>query len=251
MLSLGNLQKQWKMFIRQMERTWQLLNSKQWKPLTPTHLISMLQTELTNLDSIYTSYRPLIIAATQLLKKGPYFDGVSTSNRCTRRSLLPFLEDALSWLTGTVMTKNVSNIKKRVNQLITAQNTQQETLVHNISLLNITRYATKVNRQHLNLVMNTVERTHQDTATLHNITHSLYTSLSYQQIILHVCSVLANLWDLLYYMREVTMHTMHNWNTITSCTYQWEDLRKMLLHIEQALPSTMHVPVSSENTLHF
>ena len=30
-----------------------------------------------------------------------------------------------------------------------------------------------------------------------------------------------------------------------------EDLRKMLLHIEEALPLTMHLSVSSENTLHF
>ena len=30
-----------------------------------------------------------------------------------------------------------------------------------------------------------------------------------------------------------------------------EDLLKMLIHIEQALPSTMHLPVSSEDTLHF
>ena len=30
-----------------------------------------------------------------------------------------------------------------------------------------------------------------------------------------------------------------------------EDLWKMLIHIEEALPSTMHLPVSSEDTLHF
>ena len=30
-----------------------------------------------------------------------------------------------------------------------------------------------------------------------------------------------------------------------------EDLRKMLLHIDGALPLTMHLPVSSEHTLHF
>ena len=30
-----------------------------------------------------------------------------------------------------------------------------------------------------------------------------------------------------------------------------EDLRKMLLHIKEALLSTMHLPVSSEDTLHF
>ena len=124
---------------------WQLLTSLQQNPLAPTHLISTLQAELTNLDSIYTSYRPLILATTQLLEKESSFDGVSASNRCMRRSLLPFLGDALSWLTGTAVTKDVSSIKKRVNQLITDQNTQQETLVHIISFLNITRYATQVN----------------------------------------------------------------------------------------------------------
>ena len=29
-----------------------------------------------------------------------------------------------------------------------------------------------------------------------------------------------------------------------------EDLQKILTHIEEALPSTMHLPVSSEDTLH-
>ena len=123
-VSLRNLEKQWKMFIKQMERTQQPLSSMQQKPLAITHMISTLQVELTNLDSIYTSYRPLILAATQLLKKEPYFDGVSAFNRHTRRSLLPFLGDALSWLTGRATTKDVSSIKKRVNQLITTQHNQ-------------------------------------------------------------------------------------------------------------------------------
>ena len=128
-----------------MERTHHLLTSLQQKSLAPIHLISVLQAELTNLDSTYTSYKPLILAATQVLKKGPSFDGNSTSNGHIRRSLLPFSGDALSWLTGTTTTKDVSSIKKRVNQLITAQNTQQESLVHIISVLNVTRYATQVN----------------------------------------------------------------------------------------------------------
>ena len=165
-----------------MDRTQQLLNSLLQKPLTPTHLFSTLQAEVTSLDSIYTSYKPLILAAIQLLKKEPSFDGVSVSNKHMRRSLLPFLGDILSWLTGTATTKDVSSIKKRVNQLITTQHNQQETLVHVISILNITRYATHVNRQHINIGMNGTEKTHQDVTTLYNNIHSLYSSLSYQQI---------------------------------------------------------------------
>ena len=105
-------------------------------------------------------------------------------------------------------TKGISNIKKRVNQLITTQHTQQATLVHIISIVNVTRYSTQGNRQHINIVMDAVEGTHQDITTFYNITSSLYNSLSYQQIILYICSILANLRDSLYYMREVTMHAM-------------------------------------------
>ena len=176
-----------------MERTQQLLHSIQQKPLAPTHMISTLQAEITYLDSIHTSSRPLILAATQLLKNKPSFNGVSTPKGHTRRSLLPFLGDALSWLTGTETTKDVSSTKKRVNQVIATQHKQKETLVHIISILNITTYATQVNSQHINIVMDTVERTHQDITTLYNIKSSLYNSLSYQLIILHICFTLANL----------------------------------------------------------
>ena len=52
------------------------------------------------------------------------------------------------------------------------------------------------------------------------------------------------------------MHTMHNIDAATTeilspHVLPVEDLRKMLLHTEDALPSTMHLPVSSEDTLHF
>ena len=232
-----NLEKPWRMFIKQMARTQQLLHSIQQKPLAPTHMISTLQVEITNLDSIHTTYRPLILAATQLLKNEPSFNEVSTSNRHTRRSLLPFLGDELGWLTGTATTKDVSSIKKTVNQLNATQHNQQETVVHIISVLNVTRYATQVNRQHIHIVMDTAERTHQDITSLYNIKSSLYNSLSYHQIILHICSILANFWDSLYYMREVTMHTMDYIEAATTGILSphellVENLRMMLLHTE-------------------
>ena len=74
---------------------------------------------------------------------------------------------------GTVTTKDVSSINNRVKKLIATQH-KQETLVHIISILNVTRCATQVNRQHINLVMDAVERTHQDVNMLCNIISSLY-----------------------------------------------------------------------------
>ena len=117
------------------------------------------------------------------------------------------------------------------------QHKQQETLVHIISLLNVTRYATQVNRQHINLVMNAVERTHQNITMLYNITSLLYTRLNYQQIVLHIPSILSNLMDSPYYMRQVTMHVMDYIDAATTGILRphvlpVEDLQKMLIHIE-------------------
>ena len=128
-------------------------------------------------------------------------------SKCTKRSLLPFLGDALSCHTRTATTRDVRDIKKRVNQLIKTQIQQQETLVHVISVLNVTRYAIHINRQYINAVMEAVERTHNDVTTLFNITSSIYTCINYQQIILHMHSILANLRDSLYYMTQKAMHT--------------------------------------------
>ena len=120
------------------------------------------------------------------------FDGHSKCNICIRRSLLPFLGDALSWLMGTANTKDVNTIKKRVNQLIQAQSTQHETLAHIISILNVTRCAAQVNRHSTNVLMDKVDKTVQDINNLYNLTILLVSSLSYHQLILHIRSVLAN-----------------------------------------------------------
>ena len=104
--------------------------------------------------------------------------------------------------------------------------------------------------------MDKVDETVNDVNNLYNLTTSLATSLSYYQFILHIRSVLANLWDSLSYIRMVSIHTMDYVNAATtgilSChILPITDLEQMLSHIEEALPPTMHLPVSSEDTLHF
>ena len=101
-----------------MDKTHQLLQFLSQQPSAPTQLIATLQVELTNINDIYTSYKPIIIPTIKLLDTDPSFDGHSNHNNCLRRSLLPFL--GLSWLTGTATTKDVNSIKRRVNQLIEA-----------------------------------------------------------------------------------------------------------------------------------
>ena len=87
---------------------------------------------------MYNSYKPTIISAINLLNTDPSFDGHINSNTHHKRSLLPFLGDALRWLTGTATTKDVNSIKEHVNQLTETQSTQQETLAQIVSILNVT-----------------------------------------------------------------------------------------------------------------
>ena len=91
-----------------------------------------------------------------------------------------------------------------MNQLTETQLAQQETLVHVISILNITRYAAQVDRHSINVLMDKVDENSQDVNTLYNLITSLATSLFYRQIILYIRSVMANLRDLLSYIKTVS-----------------------------------------------
>ena len=212
--------------------------------------------ELSNIEDIYNSGKTTIISAIKLLQSNPSFDGQLQPHTCHRRSLLPFLADALSWLTGTATTKDINSNKTRINQLIATQSSQQETLVHIISILNVTRYATEANRHSINTLMNAARATSHDINNLYNLTTSLTTSINFHQLILHIRSVFANLHDFLNYIQKVSAHTMDYIDAATSGTLSPHvllvvDLQRMLSHITDALPPTLHLPVSPDNTLHF
>ena len=205
---------------------------------------------------MYDSCRPNIISWINLLNTDPSFNGHINSNAHCKRSLLPFLGDALRWLTGTATTKDVNSIKQCVNQLTETQSTQQETLVHIVSILNVTGYAMQDKRHSINILMDKVDENSQDVNNLYNLTTSLPTSLSYHQLTLYIRSVLANLWDSLPYIKTVSTHTMDYLDAATTETLSLHilpimDLEKMLSHIKETQPSTLHLPVSSKDTLNY
>ena len=180
-ISLGNLECHWKLFNRQLARTQQFLRSLDQHPSAPTQLLSTLQLEFSNIQDIYNSGESTITSAIQMLNS-------NQPQTCIhhRRSLLPFLGDALSWFPGTATTKDIHSIKTQINQLIATQTSQCNTLVHVVSILNITRYATQVNRHSINTLIDAVHTTSQDINNLCNLTTSLATSINFNQMILHI-----------------------------------------------------------------
>ena len=106
------------------------------------------------------------------------------------------------------------------------------------------------------MVMDRVDEMAQDVNNLYNFTTSLATSLSYYQLVLHIRSVLANLCSSLSYIKSVSMHVMDYVDAATTGTLSphilpTADLKQMLSHIEESLATTVHLPVLSEDTLHF
>ena len=104
--------------------------------------------------------------------------------------------------------------------------------------------------------MDKVDETSHDISNLYNQTSSLATSINFHQLILHIRSVLANLHDSLCYIRTVSTHTMDYIDAATSGILSPHilpimDLQKMFLQIEETLPPMWHLPISSDNTLHF
>ena len=157
---------------------------------------------------------------------------------------------------GTATTKDIHSIKTRINQLIATQSSQHNTLVHIVSILNVTRYATQVNRHSINNLIDAVCTTSQDINNLYNLTMSLAASINFNQMILHIRLVIANLWDSLHYLWTVSTHTMEYIDAATSGILSPHalpvtDLQMMLQHIADTLPPTLHLPISPEDTLHF
>ena len=150
---------------------------------TIPQVIGPVQLELSKIQDIYQSSKTTITSAINLLNSNQ----LQTSVQC-KRSLLPFLGTTLSWLTGTATTKDIHSIKTRINQLIATQSLQCNTLVHIVSILNVTRYATQVNRHSINNLIDAMCTTSQDINNLYNLTTSLAASINFNQMILHIRS---------------------------------------------------------------
>ena len=98
------------------------------------------------------------------------------------------------------------------------QSSQQEALEHIIPILNVTRYAMKVNRHSINTLKYVARATSHDINNLYNLTTSLITSINFHQFILHIRSVFANLCYSLNYIQMVSAHIMDYINAATSGT---------------------------------
>ena len=90
---------------------------------------------------------------------------------------------------------------------------------------------------------------------LYNLTTSLATSVSFHQLVILMQSILTNLCDSLHYIKTVSTHAMDYIDATTSGTLSPHilpmlDLQMMLTHIQDSLPSTLHLLISLEDNLH-
>ena len=157
---------------------------------------------------------------------------------------------------GTATTKDIRHIKKWISSLIETQENQWKTMVHIVSILNLTHYETQVNRQRINIILKELTKSNEDIRALFNITNQLATQVQVQNIILHLRAMLANLGDCLHFMKQLANHILEYIDTATTGTLTPHlipvpDLQQMLYQIESELPPNMYLPIPSSDPLHF
>ena len=186
-INLGTLNKPMHMFNRQKNIICEMISKLGNHPDDAIEPLQPLQVELDNLHSLFMAYKPVFSSAMSILQMQPSFDRkpIPPSGR-KKWSLLPFLGSALKWLTGTATTKDTKHIKKRISSLIETQENQSKTMVHVVSILNLTCYETQVNRQQIKIILKELTKSNEDIRALFNITNQLATQVQIQNIVLHL-----------------------------------------------------------------
>ena len=186
-INLGTLNKPMHMFNKQKNIVCEMIFKLRNHPEYAIEPLQPLQVKLDNFHNLFMAYKPVFSSARSILQMQPSFDGkpIPPSGR-KKRSLLPFLSSALKWLTGTATTKDIKHIKKQISSLIKTQENQWNTMVHIVSILNLTRYETQVNRQQINIILRELTKSNKDIRALFNITNQLATQVQVQNIVLHL-----------------------------------------------------------------
>ena len=245
------------MFNRQKNIIHETISKLQNHPDDEIEPLQPLQVELDNLHYFFMAYKPIFSSARSILQTQPSFDGKPLPpSGWKERSLLPFLGSALKWLTGTATTKDIRYIKKQISSLIETQENQRKTMVHIVSILNLTQYKTQVNRQRINIILKELMKSNEDIRALFNITNQLATQVQVQNIVLYLRAMLANLRDCFHFMKQLANHILGYIDTATTGTLTphlipMPDLQQMLYQIESELPPNMHLPIQSSDPLHF
>ena len=104
-------------------------------------------------------------------------------------------------------------------------------------------------------MIGTLLRSNEDLNRLFNIADVLAQHIRYQQMYIYMHIILAYLRDSLTYKRQVAIHMIDYVDAATTNIFSpdilpIEDLRSIPQHTESELPSTMHLPISSNDTLH-
>ena len=175
---------------------------------TSNFVLNTLLGEITNIDSLYQSYRPTIQMAIQLLQTKPVLNKLSHADSpWPKRSLLTLIQRCTTMVNRDSHNEGCARNKQWIYQLIQEQTKQQETLVHVISILIITKCATQVNRQKLNEVMDALQKTNEAVNTLLNNTDILTVSQIPTDI--HLFPYYTSLPQILPHVHETSCHT-HN-----------------------------------------
>ena len=183
------------------------------------------------------------------------FNGYKLLKQRTRRSLLPFLGDALSWLVGTPSASDMNQIKTAMRTLNMNQKNIQHVVEESLSLINISHNQVVQNRERINKINEGLKEIYEALNRESNMTRSelqkikiflnLYVRL--QIVVEHTRGLIL---ETLNYMEDLQVQINYlSMGRISPALIPPDKLLSILQNIKDKLPESLTLPIKPNKKL--
>ena len=166
-------------------------------------------------------------------------------NKRQKRSLLPIIGDAASWLFGLVTESDLANIRKNIKSLATYQLQIMHVVQESISILNMSRVEIAENRQ---VILELGESLHaldnKVGSLISEVKKEMYSTRYFLEMYLKLDLIIAEIKEMLqnamFYLEHLRMQlNFLSIGRLTPSTISASNLRSLLVDIKAHLPPTL------------
>ena len=173
----------------------------------------------------------------------------------SKRSILPFVGSALSFLFGTTSESDLTTIRNNIGVISKNQKKIKHVMEESLSILNSTRFDVNANRQEINSLVDSFKSfkdyVYRETNILHKTTaNNYYFMMTFAHVSSYVSHVRLILEEAIIHMQNLKLTlNMLSLNHLSPSTISPSQLRQTLLGIQTLLPRTLALPTDPNTNL--
>ncbi|XP_045161463.2 uncharacterized protein LOC123526385 [Mercenaria mercenaria] len=176
-------------------------------------------------------------------------------NKVTKRALLPFLGNVLSWLTGTSTEDQVNAVRKNVAHLAKTQQAILHVVEESLTVLNVTKTGVQENRNTINDIISALDSIDRNLSNLRDRVHKELTVLTnFVQTYFYLNGIIQNLKELisrgfvLYEHLEIQLDAVAL-SHLSPGVIEPFQLKAILRSVRSSLPPMLKLPFNEQHEL--